>query len=205
VKYDLKKDRKDLYAPGTHEFTRVTVPSITYLAIDGHGDPNTSAAYTDAVGALYAAGYAVKFAFRARTGDDLVVGPLEGLWTSDDPSSFADRRKDAWDWTMLIPLPPAVTDTDIRAGLDAAARKKPELPIDRIGAPTIDEGLSLQILHVGSYDAETPTLHRLHADLMPAQGLTFNGPHHEIYLSDPRRVAPEKLKTILRQPVRAAG
>ena len=117
----------------------------------------------------------------------------------------ADRRKDAWDWTMLIPLPPAVTEADIAAGLDAAARKKPELPIDRIGAPTIDEGLSLQILHVGSYDAETPTLHRLHAELMPAQGLTFNGPHHEIYLSDPRRVAPEKLKTILRQPVRAAG
>ena len=202
MKYDLKKDRKDLYAPGTHEFTRVTVPPITYLAIDGHGDPNTSAAYSILRRDL---DELVKFAFRARTGDDLVVGPLEGLWTSDDPSSFADRRKDAWDWTMLIPLPPAVTDPDIRAGLDAAARKKPELPIDRIGAPTIDEGLSLQILHVGSYDAETPTLHRLHAELMPAQGLTFNGPHHEIYLSDPRRVAPEKLKTILRQPVRAAG
>lgn len=203
MKYDLKKDRKDLYAPGKHDFTRVTVPPMTYLAIDGHGDPNTSPAYTDAVSALYASGYAIKFAFKARTGDDVVVGPLEGLWSSADPASFADRRKDAWDWTMLIPLPPAVTDADIRAGLETAARKKPELPIGRVSAVTIDEGLSLQILHVGSYEAETPTLHRLHAELMPAQGLTFNGPHHEIYLSDPRRVAPEKLKTILRQPVRA--
>jgi hypothetical protein len=202
VKYDLKKDRKDLYAPGRQDFTRVTVPPMTYLAIDGHGDPNTSPAYTDAVSALYASGYAVKFAFRGRTGDDVVVGPLEGLWSSDDPSSFEDRRKDAWDWTMLIPLPPAVADADIRAALETAARRKPELPIGRVSAVTIEEGLSLQILHVGSYDAETPTLHRLHAELMPSQGLTFNGPHHEIYLSDPRRVSPEKLKTILRQPAR---
>ena len=202
MKYDLKKDRKDLYAPGSHDVVRVTVPPLTYLAIDGHGDPNTAAEYTDAVSALYASGYAIKFAFRARSGDDFVVGPLEGLWSSDDPSSFAERRKDAWDWTMLIPLPPAVTDADIRVGLDTAVRKKPELPIDRVAARTIEEGLSLQILHVGSYDAETPTLRRLHAELMPAQDLTFNGPHHEVYLSDPRRVAPEKLRTILRQPVR---
>lgn len=202
MKYDLKKDRKDLYAPARHEFTRVMVPPMIYLAIEGHGDPNTASDYTDAVSALYASGYAVKFAFRGRTGDDFVVGPLEGLWSSDDPSSFAERRKDAWDWTMLIPLPQAVTDADIRAGLESAARKKPELPIDRVEAVRIEEGLSLQIMHVGSYDAETPTLHRLHAELMPAQGLTFNGPHHEIYLSDPRRVAPDKLKTILRQPVR---
>ncbi|HBS09690.1 MAG TPA: hypothetical protein DEA69_12970, partial [Microbacterium sp.] len=160
MKYDLKKDRKDLYAPGSHDFVRVTVPPLTYLAIGGHGDPNTAAEYTDAVSALYASGYAIKFAFRARSGDDFVVGPLEGLWSSDDPSSFAERRKDAWDWTMLIPLPPAVTDADIRVGLDTAARKKPELPIDRVAARTIEEGLSLQILHVGSYDAETPTLRR---------------------------------------------
>ena len=139
MKYDLKKDRKDLYAPGSHDFVRVTVPSLTYLAIDGHGDPNTAAEYTDAVSALYASGYAIKFAFRARSGDDFVVGPLEGLWSSDDPSSFAERRKDAWDWTMLIPLPPAVTDADIRVGLDTAARKKPELPIDR-GAARSPEG-----------------------------------------------------------------
>lgn len=202
MKYDLKKDRKDLYAPTTHDFTRVTVPPMTYLSIEGRGDPNTAPEYTDAVSALYASAYAVKFAFRGRTGDDVVVGPLEGLWTSDDPSSFTDRRKDAWDWTMLIPLPPAVTDADIRAGLETSARKKPELPTSRVEAVLIEEGLSLQIMHVGSYEAETPTLHRLHAELMPAQRLTFNGPHHEIYLSDPRRVAPEKLKTILRQPVR---
>lgn len=200
--YDLKKDRKDLYAPSSHDFTRVTVPPLTYLTIEGRGDPNTSPEYTNAVSALYASGYAVRGAFAARTGEGFVVGPLEGLWSSEDPASFRDRRKDAWAWTMMIPLPAQVTDADIRAGLETAARAKPELPIARVVPAVIDEGLALQILHIGSYDAETPTLERLHTDLMPAQGLTFNGPHHEIYLSDPRRVAPEKLRTILRQPVR---
>ncbi len=202
MKIDLKKDRKDLYAPSAKDFTEVVVPPMTYLAIDGHGDPNTSQEYVDAVSALYAAGYAVKFGFRARTGDDFVVGPLEGLWSSDDPASFAERRKDAWDWTMLIPLPDPVADDDIHAGLEKATARKPELPLDRVSALRLDEGLSLQILHVGSYDDETPTLARLHHEVMPERGYTWNGRHHEIYLGDPRRVAPEKLRTVLRQPVR---
>ncbi|GAA1694731.1 GyrI-like domain-containing protein [Microbacterium sediminicola] len=202
MKYDLKKDRADLYAPGAREFVRVVVPPITYLAIDGHGDPNTAPEYVQAVSALYATGYAIKFAFRARTGDDFVVGPLEGLWSADDPASFAERRKDAWDWTMLIPLPPLVAEVDVRAGLKTAARKKPDLPIAAVTPLVIDEGDSLQIMHIGAYDAEGPTLARLHHEVMPSLGLTWNGRHHEIYLGDPRRVARERLRTVLRQPVR---
>lgn len=202
MKIDLKKDLKAFYQPGSGEFVEVHLPPRSYVAIDGHGDPNTSADYAAAVATLFASAYAVKSGLRARTGEDFVVGPLEGLWTSDDPTSFTARRKGEWDWTMLIPLPDVVTADDVDAGLVSAARKKPELPVGSVRLLVLDEGRCLQIMHVGSYDDEAPTLARLHHEVMPAAGLTFNGPHHEIYLSDPRRVAPEKLRTVLRQPVR---
>ncbi len=205
MKVDLKKERKDLYQPGSKEFTEVDVPPMTYLAIDGHGDPNTSPDYAAAVQALYASAYAIKFAVKARGGGDFVVGPLEGLWSSADPSAFTERRKREWDWTMMIPLPDPVTGDDIATGLANAAERKPDLPIASVRALELDEGRSLQILHVGSYDAEAATLARLHDEVMPARGLTWNGRHHQIYLSDPRKVAPEKLKTVLRQPVKPAG
>ncbi len=201
VKIDLKKDRKDLYQPRAGEFTDVDVPPMRYLSIDGHGDPNTSPEYASAVQALYTTGYAIKFACKARTGDDFVVGPLEGLWSSDDPAVFVDRRKSEWDWTMLIPLPDVVSAEDIDTGLAKAAQKK-ELPFGRIRILDLHEGPSLQIMHIGSYDDEAPTLARLHHEVMPERGLTWNGRHHEIYLSDPRKAAPEKLKTVLRQPVK---
>lgn len=199
---DLKRDRKDLYQPGSKEFTEVDVPPMTYLAIDGHGDPNTSRDYSVAVAALHSGAYAIRYALKARTREDFVVGPLEGLWSSPDPTVFTDDKKDEWDWTMMIPLPGPVTSNDITEGLTAAARKKPDLPISSLKRLELHEGRSLQILHVGPYDAEAATLARLHHEVMPARGLTWNGPHHEIYLGDPRRVAPEKLRTVLRQPVR---
>lgn len=201
MKHDLKKDRTDLYRPGTRDFELVDVPELTYLAFDGEGDPNTAPAYAQAVQSLYTTAYATKFAFKARTGHDFVVGPLEGLWSSDDPHAFTARMKDDWKWTMLIPLPDAVTSDDIETGRATAARKKPELPIAGVRLLRLTEGPCLQIMHIGSYDDEAPTLARLHDEIMPAQGWTFNGPHHEIYLSDPRRVEASKLKTILRQPV----
>lgn len=203
MKIDLKKDRKDLYRPGPEEFTEVDVPSMTYLAMDGHGDPNTSPAYAAAVASLYATAYATKFAFRARTGEDFVVGPLEGLWASEDPTAFTDRRKGDWDWTMMIALPEQVGREDSAEGLATATRKKPELPVEELQVLDLAEGRSLQIMHRGSYDDEGPTLARLHHEVMPTRGLTFNGRHHEIYLSDPRRVAPERMRTVLRQPVRS--
>ena len=202
MRTDIKKDRKDLYQPAAADFAEVDVPAMTYLAVDGHGDPNTSPAYATAIQALYAGAYAIRSAFKKRSGDDFVVGPLEGLWTSADNSAFATRDKGERDWTMMIPLPDAVSSQDIVDGLGRAARKKPELPIDALKELPLSEGRSLQILHVGTYDDEAPTLARLHDEVMPRLGLTWNGPHHEIYLSDPRRVAPEKMKTVLRQPVR---
>lgn len=202
MKADLKKDLKALYQPGTADFVEVEVPGARYLAFDGHGDPNTSAEYSAAVQSLYTAGYTIKFGLKARGGDDFVVGPLEGLWTSADPADFEARTKDAWDWTMLIPLPSLVSNEDVEQGLATAAAKKPDLPLPGVRLLRLTEGRCLQIMHVGSYDDEAATLHRLHHELMPARGLTFNGAHHEIYLSDPRRVPPERLKTVLRQPVR---
>ena len=203
MRTDIKKDRKDLYLPGRADFTEVDVPVMTYLAIDGHGDPNTSPAYATAIQALYAGAYAIRAVLKKRTGDDFVVGPLEGLWTSADNAAFVAGDKGEWDWTMMLPLPEAVSSQDIAEGLAQAARKKPGLPISALKELSLSEGRSLQILHVGTYDDEAPTLARLHDEIMPGLGLTWNGPHHEIYLSDPRRVAPERMKTVLRQPVRS--
>lgn len=205
MRIDLKKDLPHLYQPPSGDFTEVTVPAMVFLAIDGHGDPNTSGDYARAVEALYTAAYSVRAAFKARTGSDFVVGPLEGLWSSEDPTSFVDRDKGRWNWTMLIPLPDAVIADDVTTGTAAAARKKPGLPMAQLYRLELDEGDCLQIMHVGSYDDETATLARFHDEVMPLRGLTWNGRHHEIYLNDPRRTAPEKLKTVLRQPVRPAA
>lgn len=195
---DLKKDRKDLYAPPTSDFVEIDIPDMTYLAVDGRGDPNVSTEYAEAVEALFTAAYAIRAKAKVRA-TVFVVGPLEGLWSSADPGSFVARDKDAWEWTMLIPIPDAVDPEDVAEGLAAARKKKPRLP--PVEVRVLSEGRSLQILHIGSYDDEAPTLRRLHDEVMPQRGVTFNGPHHEIYLADPRRTAPEKLRTVLRQPI----
>lgn len=202
---DVKKDFKHLYHPPLDRFVEVEVPEFTYLSIDGHGDPNTSRDYAAAVEGLYTSGYAVRAAVKKRTGTDFVVGPLEGLWSSPDPADFVAGNKGNWDWTMLIPLPSVVLFEDTTLGLTAAAAKKGHLPIGRIRRLTLIEGLSLQIMHLGPYDDEAPVLARLHRQVMPERGLTWNGRHHEIYLSDPRRTPADKLKTVLRQPVVAAA
>lgn len=205
MRIDLKKDLPHLYRPGTREFVEVDVPPTAYLAVDGRGDPGTAAAYPTALELLYTGAYAVRAALKGRTGDAFVVGPLEGLWTSADPGAFTQRRKDEWDWTMLLPLPELVSEPDVSQGLGAARLRKPGLPWDRLEARTLHEGRCLQILHVGSFEDEGPTLARLHEEIMPARGLTFAGPHHEIYLSDARLVPPERMRTILRQPVQCSG
>lgn len=203
-KYDVKKARKELYTATTRAFAVVDVPELTYVAVDGHGDPNASAEYAAAVEALYAVAYAIKFASKNTLGRDFVVSPLEGLWRASDHGAFVRRDKDSWDWTMMIAQPDWVTaDLVERARATAAAKK--DLPaLGTLRLLTLAEGRSVQILHVGSYDDEGPVLARLHDEFMPGHGLTFNGDHHEIYLSDARRTAPAKLRTILRQPVRPA-
>ncbi|WP_081655305.1 GyrI-like domain-containing protein [Amycolatopsis orientalis] len=204
-KYDVKKAHRALYAPSAKDFTVVEVPALQYLAADGHGDPNTSPEYSNAVEALYGIAYAVKFASKKTLGRDFVVGPLEGLWRAEDPAVFLTREKGKWDWTMLINQPDWVTEEMVREAAESVAKKKDNPALAGVRLRTLDEGTSVQILHVGSYDDETPTLHRLHDEYLPENGLTFNGDHHEIYLSDPRRTAPDKLKTVLRQPVKPLG
>jgi hypothetical protein len=200
-KYDVKRVHRELYAPSARDFAVVEVPPMQYLAVDGHGDPNSAQEYADAVAALYGLAYALKFRSKRELGRDLVVAPLEGLWRADDPEAFVTRDKGAWSWTMLIAQPDWIDEEHVAAGI-AADTKAPRSALDRLRLQRLHEGTSAQILHIGSYDAEGPTLERLHHEWMPEHGLTFDADHHEIYLSDARRTPPEKLRTVLRQPVR---
>ncbi|WP_234660974.1 GyrI-like domain-containing protein [Agromyces marinus] len=205
AKYDVKKAHRGLYAPGAGDFVLVDVPPMQYLAVDGHGDPNTAPQYGIAVEALFGTAYAVKFASKRMSGRDFVVAPLEGLWWADDPASFSARRKDEWSWRLLIHQPDWIDQAAVAAAVEATRAKRENPALDRLRLERLHEGQSAQILHVGPYDAEAPTLARLHDEWMPGRGLTFAGPHHEIYLSDARRTAPERLRTVLRQPVRRAA
>lgn len=201
-KIDFKRTLKHLYQPTGKTFSLVDVPAMQFLMIDGHGDPNTATAYAETVEALYGVAYKLKFMSKQQLGRDFAVLPLEGLWWAEDMDSFtASLDKSAWDWTMMIMQPDWIT-ADMVTEATAVVQKQKELPtLAHLRLETYHEGLSVQIMHTGSYDDEAPTLYRLHHEFMPANGLVFNGKHHEIYLSDPRRVPPEKLKTVLRQPV----
>lgn len=199
-KLDLKKELKDLYNPSSRDFTIVEVPKMNFLMIDGKGNPNTSQDYANALQALYSVAYTIKFASK-KLGKDYSVMPLEGLWTADELDAFTTRAKDTWKWTMMIMQPDWITQEMVDAAIETVRVKKnpPSLRLLRFEA--YDEGESVQIMHIGSYDDEAPTLHRLHSKYMPEHGFTFGKPHHEIYLGDPRKSAPTKLRTILRQPV----
>ncbi|MDN8661056.1 GyrI-like domain-containing protein [Stenotrophomonas indicatrix] len=201
AKIDFKTQDKALYRPPVGSFVRIEVPPMSFVMVDGQGDPNQAPAYRDAVEWLYSVSYALKFAMKAE-GRDYVVPPLEGLWWADDPSSFVARRKHAWRWTMMIRTPLDVGVPRFNEAVAKASDKRGTAP-QSLRLALYEEGLCLQTLHVGAYDDEDPTLAELHERIMPAQGLTFAGPHHEIYLGDPRKVEPARLKTVLRQPVRA--
>ncbi|GGL27836.1 MULTISPECIES: GyrI-like domain-containing protein [Caulobacter] len=199
-KLDLKKTRKALFTAPLGRFVTIEAPPVSYLMVDGHGDPNTVPAYRLAVESLYTTAFTIKFASKAN-GRDFVVPPLEGLWSAPDPESFTARRKDEWDWTMTIMLPDPVDDEAFQAARSKALEKLGGLP-GSLRLERLEEGLCLQALHVGAYDDEGPLLARLHGEIMPAGGYDFAGRHHEVYLSDPRKTAPEKLRTVIRQPVR---
>ena len=204
TKLDLRKTMNTLYAPSAKDFSLVQVPPLHYLMIDGHGDPNTAPAYMSAVEWLYSVSYPVKFASKKELGRDYAVMPLEGLWWADDMNAFITRDKSAWSWTMMILQPDWITKVMIDAAIEKASAKL-GAPPPSLRLETLDEGLCVQILHIGPYDAEGPVLARLHGEFLPQNGLTETGHHHEIYLSDPRKSASEKLKTVLRQPVRRLG
>lgn len=198
--YDIKKERKDLYAPKRGDFEIVDVPELGFLMIDGHGDPNTATAYRDAVQALYASSYAVRATAKTRLARVHTVAPLEGLWSAADLTAFHNRDKSAWDWTMMIAQPDWIGAEVVEEALNAAERKQ-LTALHLVRFERYAEGRSVQTLHIGSYDDEAPTIKRLHDEFLPANGLVPSGRHHEIYLSDPRRTEPARLRTILRQPV----
>ena len=181
----------------------VDIPAMSFVMVDGAGNPNAAPAYRTAIEWLYSTSYALKFSAKAALGTDYVVPPLEGLWWADNPADFTARSKDNWRWTMMIMAPDILTEAMFAAAVAKASQKLGDPPAT-LRLERYAEGTSLQVLHVGSYDDEGPILAQLHDVEMPARGLTFNGHHHEIYLSDARRTAPAKLRTILRQPVRPA-
>lgn len=181
----------------------VDVPELTFLMIDGHGDPDTSSEFRDAIQALYTLSYSLKFDIKRSDGIAYKVSPLEGLWWAPDPTSFVRGDKSSWLWTAMIRQPIVVTaDMYRRVAEDVMAKK--QLPaLDRVRLEQFTEGRAGQILHIGPYADEAPTISALHA-FLAEQGYHFDGmqqKHHEIYLGDPRRAAPEKLRTIIRQPV----
>ncbi|KAB8141059.1 hypothetical protein F8S13_21310 [Chloroflexia bacterium SDU3-3] len=205
-KTNYTKTLAQLYQPSATAFSVVDVPPMAFLMIDGHGDPNHTPAHTQAVEALYAVAYRVKFMCKAQTGHDYVVPPLEGLWWADDMAAFTSGLdKSAWDWTMMIMLPEQAAGAIAQQAIAEVARAKQLPALAKIRQQIYHEGCSAQIMHIGPYSEEGPTLARLHDQWMPQNGYTFGGKHHEIYLSDVRRTAPAKLKTVLRQPIRRAG
>lgn len=204
-KVDLKKEL-DCYRARRGEFRVVDVPPLRYLAVDGAGDPNTGSEFADATAALYPVAYALKFASRAELGRDYVVMPLEGLWWADDMEAFTARRdKSRWSWRLINLVPDWVPDELLGPAVEKAASRGAPEALARLRLERLDEGLSVQTLHVGPYDDEGEVLHRLHHEVVPQGGFALTGRHHEIYLGDARRVPPEKLRTILRQPVVRAG
>jgi hypothetical protein len=201
VKTDHKKLVHTYTAPrGT--FQVVTVPAMQFLMVDGHGDPNTSPAYRDALTTIYPVAYTLKFTSKRELDRDYAVMPLEALWWSEDMDAFTTARdKSRWDWTLMIMVPDWTTAEHADAARRAVGRKGGAPALDALRLETFDEGLAVQTLHVGSYDDEAPVLEAMHEEFIPAQSLRMTGKHHEVYLSDPRRTAPHRLRTILRQPV----
>ena len=204
---DIVKLYKPLYAPSAKHPAIVEVPELAFLMVDGRGDPGNSEAFEAAMQALFSAAYTLKFSLKKTDPErDFKVAPVEGLWWGDDPTpTLADlqRDRDSWNWTLMIAMPDAVTADEVAAALEAAARKKdlPAAPLLRL--ERFEEGLAAQIMHVGPYSEEAPTIERLH-EWVAAEGYELRGRHHEIYMGDPRRTAPERLKTVLRHPVQPA-
>ena len=204
-KIDLKKEFKSLYNPSEKEVAIVEVPNMNFLMIDGSGDPNTSQEYLDAIDALFSLSYTLKFTIKKSNTVDYAVMPLEGLWWADDMSKFGED-KDAWKWTCMIMQPKAVTADSVAKALKELKEKRnclarSRLPaISKIRFESFHEGSSAQIMYFGPFLDEGPTIQKIH-EFIRKNECTLTGKHHEIYLSDPRRVTSEKLKTVLRQPM----
>ena len=198
-KVDLKRELKHLYQPSAKEVVQVEVPAFRFLMIDGEGDPNTSVRYAEAVQALFSVSYTTKFMVKKRTQVDYAVMPLEGLWWADDMSAFVANDRSKWRWTMMIMQPEFVASQVVEESIAEVKRKKALPALSELRLETFIEGSCAQILHVGPFSEEGPTIQRVH-DFIAGRSM-LAGKHHEIYLSDVRRADPRKWRTIIRQPM----
>jgi len=205
MQIDFKKMEKDLYQPKTTP-SIIEVGDMIFIAVDGRGDPNTSAEYTAAIEALYGLSYAIKMGNKSIM--EYVVPPLEGFWSVADDfkgggASITDKSK--FVWTMLIRQPDFVTDEIFKTAIASVTRKKPNLDISKARLLKLNEGLCVQVMHIGSYDNEPATIVAMEqyaAENEYVIDINDTRHHHEIYLSDPRKAAPEKMKTVIRHPIR---
>jgi hypothetical protein len=204
-KIDLKKENKELYNPLKDHPSIVDVPEMKFLMIDGQGDPNTSKEYQDAMEALFPVSYKTKFISKKEKSQDYVVMPLEGLWWVDNMEDFSIEDKSSWKWTAMIRQPDFITKNMIEQAMEEVESKKNPDALSKMRFESLKEGLSAQIMYIGPYSEEGPTVEKLH-NFIHENGYEFDGSkpgqkHHEIYLSDMRRTKPERLKTIIRQPM----
>ena len=203
AKIDFKKTMKEFYQPKPKEVVLVDVPEIQFLMIDGMGSPGDSKEYQDALAVLYPIAFKTKFLSKAK-GKDYVVPPLEGLWWADNMNDFTEGNRDRWKWTMMIMQPGWVTQDMINEAISITKKKKPELSelLPKLRLEKYKEGKAAQIMHIGPYSEEGPTVQKVH-DFIQKKGGKFDGKnqkHHEIYLSDPRKANPVTMKTVIRQP-----
>lgn len=203
TRLDYKKTQKELYLPSAKSPVILDIPEMKFFMIDGRGNPNTSQEYKDAVTTLYAVSYALKMKVIKKTspGKDYVVPPLEGLWYMDDMSKWSVNNKDEWLWTSMIRIPDFITESQIQKAIGIAKETKDPPSLNKLQYETYKENTAVQILYLGKYSDEGPTIQILH-EYAKERGYTLNGKHHEIYLSDPRRIKDwSKCKTVIRQPI----
>lgn len=199
-KIDYKKELKELYRPSVKKVVEITVPAMNFLMVDGTGEPG-SKAHAQAIEALYSVSYTLKFMIKkGGIGIDYGVLPLEGLWWADDMSAFVKDDRSQWIWTMMIMQPNLVTKELVQMAIDQVREKKDLPALEKVRFDEFSDGLCAQTLHIGPFTEEGPTVERIHA-FITNSGRKISGKHHEIYLSDIRRAAPENWKTVLRQPM----
>lgn len=197
-KLDMKKALKECYT-GKKGVKFVTVPKVKYLTYQGKGNPNNSEEFQSSMEVLFGMAYKLKFLYKKQE-KDFAVMPLEGQWWTDVPEDFSLDNKDIWNWKVMIALPDYVTEEAFEEARGALKKKKDPVGLEKATLETQEDGLVAQFLYVGPYEGEAPYIEDMH-NYVKTQGYKLKGKHREIYLNSPQRVAPEKLKTIIRHPI----
>ena len=202
TKTDYVKELKEFYGGKVGTQVVVQVPKMNFIMIDGTGDPNSSQDYMDAIQTLYPVAYTIKFTSKLKYGNDFKVMPLEGLWWTEDMADFSTADKSNWLWTAMIMQPDEVSEAIFQEAVDQVRQKKPPKSLDKVRFESYEEGRAAQVMYVGPYSEEGPIIQALHQFIRDQGGSldATNKHHHEIYMGDPRRTDPSRLKTIIRQP-----